>query len=116
MDEWDWDKPRRPTLSYNMRDLLALVRLFVAGEVTAAEFADRYIETFKAATIENELAFPYLNQLFFDADDYYADPAKASAEQAAAADQLLTYTWEALAGVDKVIASTEQVGGDESDR
>lgn len=107
MDNWDFDRPKRGPI-YGADDVLALVRPFVAGEINAPDFSDRYMDLFKDTRIENQRVFNILDQLFVDVDDYYDDPAKTPAERAADAKQLLTYAREALARVDKIIAPFEQ--------
>ncbi len=54
----------------------SLIRPFITGKMTAPEFEDAYLSTFKAdATDFPRQVFDILEQLFGDVDEYVADQA-----------------------------------------
>jgi Bacterial self-protective colicin-like immunity len=63
-------------ISDRIREYTALINAFVAGSIVAADFEQRFLQTFKSETVMlHEPAFSILDGLFANVDSYCDDPA-----------------------------------------
>lgn len=95
-----FDTPR-PEPIYGLNELLPVVRSFVAGRLNAGEFARQYMRMFQDSRIGNETVFAIMDNLFFDAEEYYDDRDPDFERNPQAANQLAMCARKAIESVER---------------